>query len=427
MQRAYSDMVRTLQKSVAVNADGRAAALSIEKQLGELGQAGMRLARDNVLAPEKPTMAPADYFRQSTQIIDGMYAALADTLVLLDGTMRADMRSRWQASAVVLAAVLITLLAAVGFTLLTTRRLQHDLGTEPSALRDAAARVRDGDLVTPIHGEAAPGSVLAMLQQMQSSLADTVRRVRHNAESVATASAEIATGNGELSTRTEQQASAVQETASTMEQLGTTVKNNAANSRQADELARQASGVATEGGSAVAQVVQTMKEIHESSQRIAEIIGVIDGIAFQTNILALNAAVEAARAGEQGRGFAVVASEVRSLAQRSASAAREIKALIGASVERVELGSRQAEQAGQTMQQVVQSIRHVTDIVGEISTASQEQSAGVQQVGSAVGQLDEGTQHNAALVEQTAAAAQSLRQQSAELVRLVSVFRVAAA
>ena len=211
-----------------------------------------------------------------------------------------------------------------------------------------------------------------------------------------------------------------------MEELGGAVQHNAANSQQADRLAREASGVAQQGGEVVAQVVQTMQGINDSSRRIAEITGTIDGIAFQTNILALNAAVEAARAGEQGRGFAVVAGEVRTLAQRSAEAAREIKGLIGASVERIEAGSRQAEAAGQTMQQVVQAVQQVSAIIGEISTANQQQSGGVQQVGQAVGELDQGTQQNAALVEETAAAAQSLQQQAGELVRAVAVFRVEA-
>jgi methyl-accepting chemotaxis protein len=260
---------------------------------------------------------------------------------------------------------------------------------------------------------------------MQASLAGVVSQVRGNAHSVATASAQIANGNQDLSGRTEQQASALQETAAAMDQLGTTVRQNADNAQQANALAQSASTVAIKGSDVVGQVVETMKGINESSRKIADIINVIDGIAFQTNILALNAAVEAARAGEQGRGFAVVAGEVRSLAQRSAEAAKEIKALIGTSVERVEQGSALVDHAGVTMQEIVDSIRRVSDIVGEISTASHEQSTGVSQVGDAVTKMDETTQQNAALVEQSAAAAEGLRSQADQLVQAVAVFKVA--
>jgi methyl-accepting chemotaxis protein len=248
--------------------------------------------------------------------------------------------------------------------------------------------------------------------------------VRHSAEEVATASAEIAQGNSDLSGRTEQQASALQQTAASMEELGGTVTQNADNARQADTLARTASQVAARGGDVVSQVVGTMQGINESSKRIAEITSVIDGIAFQTNILALNAAVEAARAGEQGRGFAVVASEVRNLAQRSAQAAREIKSLIATSVERVQQGTQQVDQAGVTMNEVVTSIARVTEIMSAISAASNQQSSGVQQVGDAVAQMDRTTQQNASLVEQSAAAAESLKQQARELVDAVAVFRL---
>ena len=269
------------------------------------------------------------------------------------------------------------------------------------------------------------GQLLQGLIEMRDKLAAVVSEVRSNAEGVATASAEIAQGNSDLSGRTESQASALEETAASMEQLGSTVRQNADNARQANQLALNASTVATHGGEVVAQVVDTMRGINDSSRRIADIIGVIDGIAFQTNILALNAAVEAARAGEQGRGFAVVAGEVRSLAQRSADAAKEIKSLITASVERVEQGSQLVDQAGSTMEEVVTAIRRVTDIMGEISAASSEQASGVAQVGEAVTQMDHATQQNAALVEQSAAAAASLNQQAQDLVGAVAVFRLA--
>ncbi len=288
--------------------------------------------------------------------------------------------------------------------------------------------VAGGDLsvAVRVHGKDEVAQLLGSLQSMQSNLVRVVGGVRAGSDSVANASAQIAHGNQDLSQRTEQQASALQETAASMEELGTTVKHNADNARQANQLAQNASTVAVKGGDVVNQVVQTMKGINDSSRQIADIIGVIDGIAFQTNILALNAAVEAARAGEQGRGFAVVASEVRSLASRSAAAAREIKSLITASVERVEQGTALVDQAGTTMSEVVASIRRVTDIVGEISSASSQQSAGVSQVGDAVAQMDRATQQNAALVEESAAAAESLRQQAQQLVDAVAVFRLGA-
>jgi methyl-accepting chemotaxis protein len=259
---------------------------------------------------------------------------------------------------------------------------------------------------------------------MQASLSTVVASVRHTSDHVANASAEIAQGNQDLSSRTENQASALQQTAASTEQLSSTVRQNADHAAQANQLALYASTVAAQGGAVVAEVVQTMKGINESSQKIADIIGVIDGIAFQTNILALNAAVEAARAGEQGRGFAVVASEVRSLAGRSAEAAKEIKALISTSVERVARGTAQVDKAGATMTEVVNAIRGVTHIVGEITAASSEQSTGVSQIGEAVSQIDQATQQNAALVEEMAAAASNMRTQAQDLVDAVAVFKL---
>ena len=290
----------------------------------------------------------------------------------------------------------------------------------------AANRIAGGDLThdLPTTRRDEMGRILAAMQAMQDSLRRVVDGVRRNADDVSTASAEIMHGNNDLSTRTEEQASALEETAASMEQLGSTVKQNADNARQAQQLAAAASTVAVKGGAVVGQVVDTMKGINDSSNKIAEIIGVIDGIAFQTNILALNAAVEAARAGEQGRGFAVVASEVRSLAGRSADAAKEIKGLIAASVERVGQGTALVDQAGITMTEVVSSIKRVTDIMGEISAASSEQSAGVAQVGEAVSQMDRATQQNAALVEESAAAAESLNTQARSLVEAVAVFKL---
>ncbi|HSV71373.1 MAG TPA: methyl-accepting chemotaxis protein [Methylibium sp.] len=291
----------------------------------------------------------------------------------------------------------------------------------------AARRFAAGDLGQhiPVAGRDEVAELMSALKDSQAKLNGIVAEVRGSAESVATASAQIAQGNNDLSGRTEEQASALQQTAASMEQLGSTVKQNADNARQGNQLALSASSVAVRGGEVVGQVVETMKGINDSSRKIVDIIGVIDGIAFQTNILALNAAVEAARAGEQGRGFAVVASEVRNLAQRSAEAAKEIKQLITDSVERVGQGSQLVDQAGSTMTEVVASIRRVTDLMGEISAASTEQSAGVAQIGDAVQQMDQATQQNAALVEESAAAAESLKVQAAQLVAAVAVFKLA--
>jgi len=293
---------------------------------------------------------------------------------------------------------------------------------------DVASAVAAGDLTHHIEsrGSDEAAQLLHALGRMQQGLVQVVSRVRQGSEGVASASTQIAQGNQDLSGRTETQASSLEETAASMEELSSTVKQNADNARQANQLAQSASSVAEQGGQVVAQVVQTMRGINDASRKIADIIGVIDGIAFQTNILALNAAVEAARAGEQGRGFAVVAGEVRSLAQRSAEAAKEIKQLIGDSVERVEQGSSLVDQAGSTMEEVVGAIRRVTDIMGEISAASGEQSQGVSQVGEAVQQMDQVTQQNAALVEQMAAAASSLNHQAQDLVQAVGVFKLAA-
>ncbi|MEL4177568.1 methyl-accepting chemotaxis protein [Roseateles sp. PN1] len=323
----------------------------------------------------------------------------------------------------VIIALLGSIAAAACLAVWVTRMI-----TKPMAQAvQAAERIADGDLTHDLHadGRDETAQLINALGNMKVKLAAIVGTVRNNADSVATASAEIAQGNHDLSQRTEQQASALEETAASMEQLGSTVMQNADNARQGNQLAIGASTVAAQGGEVVGRVVETMKGINESSRKIVDIISVIDGIAFQTNILALNAAVEAARAGEQGRGFAVVAAEVRNLAQRSAEAAKEIKSLISTSVERVESGTALVDQAGATMQEVVSAIRRVTDIMGEISSASTEQSSGVAQVGEAVTQMDQTTQQNAALVEQSAAAAESLRTQAAQMVEVVSVFKLA--
>jgi len=312
---------------------------------------------------------------------------------------------------------------AVVFAVLIARSVSRPAAQAVAAARAMAA----GNLAEPIPvgGKDEMGQLLAALTEMRANLAGVVANVRSGSEGVAAASAQIASGNHDLSGRTEQQASALEETSASMEELGSTVRQNADNARQANQMAQSASQTAVQGGEVVAQVVQAMQGINSSSAKIGDIIGVIDGIAFQTNILALNAAVEAARAGEQGRGFAVVASEVRSLAGRSADAAKEIKALISASSQQVEQGRQWADKAGAAMTDVVGAIRRVSDIVGEITAASNEQSSGVSQVGEAITQMDQATQQNAALVEQMAAAASSLKAQAGELVQAVAVFALA--
>jgi methyl-accepting chemotaxis protein len=316
----------------------------------------------------------------------------------------------------------LALLVTIALSTISTRAIVQPLQRAVLIAQTIAA----GDLRVQIEqgGRNETGQLLNALKEMGDNLKRIVGGVRGSTETIMSASSEIASGNLDLSSRTEEQASSLEETASAMEQLTSTVKQNADNARQASELAVNASDIAVRGGSVVDEVVQTMSSINDSSKRIVDIISVIDGIAFQTNILALNAAVEAARAGEQGRGFAVVASEVRSLAQRSAAAAKEIKVLIDDSVHKVDSGSKLVEQAGQTMDEVVSSVKRVTDIVMEITSASQEQSDGIEQVNQAVSQMDEATQQNAALVEQAAAAAQSMQQQAQKLAEEVSVFKL---
>jgi methyl-accepting chemotaxis protein len=318
------------------------------------------------------------------------------------------------------AAVLVG--AAMAFVI--TRSIVRPLD---SAVKVAEA-VAEGNLTSAITatGGDEVSQLLRALQRMNASLVNIVSRVRNSSDSIATGSSQIAAGNADLSQRTEEQASNLQQTAASMEELTATVKQNADTARAATQLASSASEAAAEGGRVVGKVVATMEEITHSSRKIVDIIGVIDGIAFQTNILALNAAVEAARAGEQGRGFAVVATEVRSLAQRSAAAAKEIKSLIGASVAKVESGSHLVDEAGKSMAEIVTQVTRVNDLIGEISSASTEQSTGIGQIGDAVNQLDQVTQQNAALVEESAAAAESLKVQAAQLAQVVSVFRLGA-
>ncbi|MBC3883104.1 chemotaxis protein [Undibacterium sp. LX40W] len=317
----------------------------------------------------------------------------------------------------------VLILGIVSFFIIRT--IWQQLGGEPEYAQEIASAVASGDLTMRIDVE--PGdssSLLAALSEMQTRLQNMVSEIKTSAETIKVASAEIASGNTDLSSRTESQASSLEETSSSMETMTETVKQNADNARQANKMVETASEVAVKGGAVVSQVVTTMDDINQSSKKIVDIISVIDGIAFQTNILALNAAVEAARAGEQGRGFAVVASEVRSLAQRSAAAAKEIKTLIGDSVDKVTAGSALVDQAGQTMDEIVASVRRVSDIMAEITAASQEQSSGIQEIGSAINQMDEMTQQNAALVEEAAAAAESLEEQADLLTKALDVFKL---
>ncbi|SFL92299.1 methyl-accepting chemotaxis protein [Rugamonas rubra] len=339
---------------------------------------------------------------------------------VLDGSVAADTRLMLMLFG--LGAVAVALGVACAFVI--TRSITGPL----SGAVEVAQKVAGGELTSHVvvEGKDETSELLQALKDMNDSLAKTVGDVRAGTETITVASREIASGNADLSSRTESQASSLEQTASSMEELTSTVKQNADNARQANQLAVSASSVAVKGGSVVSQVVDTMGSIKESSRKIVDIIGVIDGIAFQTNILALNAAVEAARAGEQGRGFAVVASEVRNLAQRSAGAAKEIKELIGDSVNKVDAGSKLVDEAGQTMDLIVTSIKQVADIMGEITAATQEQSNGIEEVNQAITQMDEMTQQNAALVEQAAAAAESMQEQAQKLAQAVSIFKLSA-
>ncbi|WP_394778818.1 methyl-accepting chemotaxis protein, partial [Undibacterium sp.] len=357
----------------------------------------------------------SEYFAQ----VDKMVAYQADM-------MRKDsehaMTQARNADILMLSLSAIAVLLAVAIGVFITRSITRPINNAV----DVAESVAGGDLTRQIHVTSTDetGRLLGALKSMNDNLQRIVSQVRAGTDTIATASSQIAVGNLDLSSRTEEQASSLEETASAMEELTSTVRQNADNARQANQLAASASEVAITGGDVVGQVNQTMSSINDSSKKIVDIIGVIDGIAFQTNILALNAAVEAARAGEQGRGFAVVASEVRNLAQRSASAAKEIKTLIGDSVEKVETGSKLVQHAVKTMDEVVASVQRVTDVLIEISSASNEQSTGIEQINLAITQMDEVTQQNAALVEEAAAASQSLQDQASNLVEVVSIFKL---
>jgi methyl-accepting chemotaxis protein len=412
-----TDLTAEEKTALAAIKDSETKAVGLLKQLIELRRA------DQV--PEATELLRT----QAAPAFVGWLASV-NTMIDLEEKMSQDQAAQARNVArtfFVFMVVLCAIAIAVGVfaAWIISSNLIRELGGEPEYAAGIVGSIAAGNLAVVI--DTRPGdrhSLLYAMRGMRDSLVEIIGQVRAGSQTIAQASAEIAAGNLDLSGRTEQQASTLEETASSMEELTGTVKQNADHARQANQLAMSASDVAVKGGAVVAEVVHTMASINESSKKIVDIIGVIDGIAFQTNILALNAAVEAARAGEQGRGFAVVATEVRNLAQRSASAAKEIKTLIGDSVEKVDAGAKLVDEAGATMLEIVDSVKRVTDIMGEISVASAEQTSGIEQVNIAIGMMDSVTQQNAALVEQAAAAADALENQAGNLARVVSVFKL---
>jgi len=424
-KKAIDAAIETLG-NVATTAEGKAALATVQSARAVYSTSFLKVA-DLVEAGSKDEAATM----MNNETFPALDALLGDIRTMVDmqknqveasgAIARGDIASSRN---LMIALGVFGLLAGVWLAFWITRSITVPLNEAV----DIAKHVAQGDLTRNIVPASTDetGQLLQALKEMNDSLARTVGEVRAGTEAISTASSEIASGNLDLSARTESQASSLEQTASTVEQLTDTVKQNADNARQANQLVVSASDVALKGGQVVGQVVATMGSIKDSSRKIVDIIGVIDSIAFQTNILALNAAVEAARAGEQGRGFAVVATEVRNLAQRSASAAKEIKTLIGDSVDKVDAGSRLVDDAGSTMNEIVTSVKQVADIMSEITAASQEQSNGIEQVNEAIGQMDEMTQQNAALVEQAAAAAQSMQDQAAALSQAVSVFKLTA-
>jgi len=411
---ALTDAAATLKTLAGEEPDANPAGV-----LEKIGQMSAALAKDTSIK----TMTP---MREAVSMVDGELAKYDSQYEkfarqVIEEASRASDRQKMIVSAVATLTLLIACFFVRNLIIKLTDPLQRSI--------DIANAIARGDLNSEIRwkGSDETAQLLQALNAMNESLVKIVGEVRSGTDSIGTASKQLAAGNADLSQRTEEQASSLEETASSMEELTSTVKQNAENARQANQLALGASAVAVKGGQVVSEVVGTMSSINESSKKIVDIISVIDGIAFQTNILALNAAVEAARAGEQGRGFAVVATEVRNLAQRSAAAAKEIKALIGDSVDKVGAGAKLVDEAGTTMQEIVSSVKRVTDIMSEITAASQEQSSGIEQVNQAITQMDEVTQQNAALVEEAAAAAESLEEQAQHLAQAVSVFNVGTA
>ncbi len=423
---AIKDNLQKLQDSITsaggkaaltVVVDARTKYIDSQNQFIKMMKEGRRdEARDYLLNDVRPLQVA--YIDSVNKLIDFQVDLMNEVGESANKTVQT-------ALTIIIILSLIATIVGVAVAYLIVRNLMKQLGGEPDYAAHAVGRIAAGDLTIDLEikrGDTT--SLLYSLKTMQDALRHLIHEIKDSTDTINTASKEIASGNSDLSQRTEEQASSLEETASSMEELTSTVRQNTENAKQANQLAISASDVAGKGGAVVSQVVTTMDSINESSRKIVDIISVIDGIAFQTNILALNAAVEAARAGEQGRGFAVVAGEVRNLAQRSAAAAKEIKTLIGDSVEKVEGGSKLVAQAGQTMEEIVTSIRRVTDIMSEITAASVEQSQGIEQVNLAITQMDEVTQQNAALVEEAAAAAESLEEQAQNLSASVATFKV---
>ena len=426
LSETYQDRIRYWQENPP---------FGLEKQLGGAQHSAalaLIAASKNVIGLVAAKAEPAEIAAAQKIVHDHYqahreraYEASAATRVLIEQKLRSSDAAVAQMLWLMGGTLVLATVGLIGFGLWVRRRVWRAVGGEPTDVAAVANAVAQGDLTTEVVVE--PGdqhSIMAALRGMTDNLGTLVSDVRNSSDSIATGSSQIAAGNADLSQRTEQQASNLQETAASMEQISSTIKQNSETARQATQLASSASEAATRGGAVVDEVISTMGGIDASSRKISDIIGVIDGIAFQTNILALNAAVEAARAGEQGRGFAVVASEVRSLAQRSANAAKEIKGLIGESVEKVQAGSRLVNEAGHSMQDIVTQVRRVTDLIAEISAASIEQTQGIGQIGDAVNELDKVTQQNAALVEESSAAAESLKHQAQRLSQAVAVFQV---
>jgi methyl-accepting chemotaxis protein len=430
----------TARARLKANLDKARPLFYLEKGKRMFGELDTQMREYEALVAEATKRALADPLQENRASVDFLFGTVAPVANAVDNRMTEltrlkeqnaenaalDANAMYESSrTMMLFLVLGSAAAGFGLGLLITRSLTRQLGGEPAYASAIASQIAAGDLTVAVDLRRGDNnSMLFAMKTMRDSLASIVGQVRSGTDTIASASSQIASGNLDLSSRTEEQASSLEETASSMEELTSTVKQNADNARQANQLASSASEVAGRGGAVVAQVVDTMASINESSKKIVDIIGVIDSIAFQTNILALNAAVEAARAGEQGRGFAVVASEVRTLAQRSAAAAKEIKLLIDDSVSKADTGAKLVDRAGATMDEIVASVRSVTDIMGEITAASQEQTSGIEQINIAVSEMDEVTQQNASLVEEAAAVAEAMQEQAAKLAQVVSVFRL---
>ena len=419
----YGSVGSALDKAMSANPELKRSLADQAQSTLAAGNQALKLAQDQIMSQEQLTFPAADYFAQFTAAIDAQVKLNDVALNQLGRSLNARASTLLTTKHALIGAIVLLLLLTMFFIYLVSRSVTGPL----RKAIDVARHIAQGDLAVEIDAGSKneTGQLLEALKDMRDSLVGIVGEVRASTDTIATASGQIASGNLDLSSRTEAQASALEETASSMEEMTGTVKQNADNARQAQQLSLSAAQIAVKGGAVVSQVVETMGSINASSKKIVDIIGVIDGIAFQTNILALNAAVEAARAGEQGRGFAVVATEVRNLAQRSAAAAKEIKGLIDDSVAKVGIGAKLVDQAGSTMVEVVASVKQVTDIIAEITAASMEQTSGIEQINQAIMQMDDVTQQNAALVEQAAAAAQSLQEQAQTLSQAVGVFKLA--